>query len=400
MVGFVRASAFGVCSEKGAGRKPVHFAYDVFSSLGGALLLVSVLGCATRGPEISAPSRASTATPISASDAVFMSLPGEKADSDQLAELWTKRSQDRSFSDYPLGVGDILEISVPPIEELRARTVRISGDKTITLPFVGKIQAAGLTQEVLEQKILQQLQSYMYKPRVTIFVRQYHSRQVAVLGSVTKPGFYSINTGSDTLLDLISQAGGLTADAGTKIYFIPGDSGRADGIEQSAASAGNSVARLDAMSTILKRNDSIIIDIRQASANDPHNYLSLQVRPGDVILIPGAGQVLVEGWVEKPGAYKMSPGITVAGVIAEAGGPHFAADVSTVKIIRADKHGNRSYLTIDLDKIKRGESTDVALSGGDIVELSAQTTRLIPYGVYKILSTMVNIGASIPIPIR
>jgi hypothetical protein len=74
--------------------------------------------------------------------------------------------------------------------------------------------------------------------------------------------------------------------------------------------------------------------------------------------------------------------------------------VSTVKIIRADKHGNRSYLTIDLDKIKRGESTDVALSGGDIVELSAQTSRLIPYGVYKILSTMVNIGASIPIPIR
>jgi hypothetical protein len=53
-----------------------------------------------------------------------------------------------------------------------------------------------------------------------------------------------------------------------------------------------------------------------------------------------------------------------------------------------------------LDKIKRGESTDVALSGGDIVELSAQTSRLIPYGVYKILSTMVNIGASIPIPIR
>ena len=364
------------------------------------MLLVCFLGCAGQAAEISTISRASTATPISAADAVFMSLPGEKADSDQLAELWTKRSQDKVFSDYPLGVGDILEISVPPIEELRARTVRISGDKTISLPFIGKIQAAGLTQEVLEQEILQALQSYMYKPRVTIFVREYHSRQVAVLGSVTKPGFYSISSGADTLLDLISQAGGLTADAGAKIYFIPGESDRADGVEQSAASAGKSVLRADSMSTILKRNDSIIIDIREASSNDHHNYLSLQVRPGDVILVPGAGQVLVEGWVEKPGAYKISPGITVAGVIAEAGGPHFAADVNTVRIIRADKHGNRSYLTIDLEKIKRGESTDVALNGGDIVELSAQASRLIPYGVYKILSTMVNIGASIPIPIR
>jgi len=368
--------------------------------MGVAAFLVGFLGCATPRSETTAPVRSSTVTSISAPDTAFMSLPGEKTDLDKLAELWAKRSQDTSFSDYPLGVGDILEISVQPIEELRARTVRISGDGTISLPFIGKIQAAGLTQSVLEQEILRQLQLYMYTPRVSIFVKEYRSRQVAVLGSVTKPGFYSISSEADTLRDLISQATGLTADAGAKVYFMPAESATADRINQNAATVGKSVLRQDSMSTMLKHTDSIIIDIRQASSEDHPTYLSLQVRPGDVILVPGAGHVLVEGWVEKPGAYKVSPGITVAGVIAEAGGPHFAADVNAVRIIRADKRGNRSYLTIDLEKIKRGESTDIALNGGDIVELSAQTSRLIPYGMYKILSTMVNIGASVPIPIR
>ena len=43
-----------------------------------------------------------------------------------------------------------MEISVPAIEELRTRTVRISGDGTLALPFIGKIEVAGLTEEVRE----------------------------------------------------------------------------------------------------------------------------------------------------------------------------------------------------------------------------------------------------------
>src|SRR6185437_2456149 len=119
---------------------------------------------------------------------------------------------------------------------------------------------------------------------------------------------------------------------------------------------------------ILKRTDPIVIDVREMASGVNQRYLALQVRPGDVIMVPGGGQVLVEGWVEKPGAYKVSPGITVAGVIAEAGGPSFPADVSTVRIIRADKNGSRNIIAVDLEKIKRGESTDIALNSGDIVE--------------------------------
>ena len=330
----------------------------------------------------------------------FASLPGEKSDLDKLAKLWLKRSQEREFSDYPVGVGDVLEISVQPIEELRARTVRISGEGTISLPFIGKIQASGLTQEELEQKLVEQLRQYMYTPRVTVFVKEYRSRQVAVLGAVMKPGVYSIGTGADTLLDMISQAGGMAAGADPKIYLIPAEPAESGRVTQIASSLPEALLRQDPAPLILKRTDPILIDVRQLSSGANQQYLALQVRPGDVIMVPGGGQVLVEGWVEKPGAYKISQGITVAGVVAEAGGPLFPADVNTVRVIRSDKDGNRSFITVDLEKIKRGESTDVSLNGGDIVEVSGQTAKLIPYGFYKIFSGMINIGASIPIPIR
>ena len=45
-----------------------------------------------------------------------------------------------------------------------------------------------------------------------------------------------------------------------------------------------------------------------------------------MIMVPGGGQVLVEGWVEKPGAYPVSPGLTVAGVVVQAGGPMYPAE--------------------------------------------------------------------------
>src|SRR5205814_4989975 len=111
-------------------------------------------------------------------------LRGDKSDLDKLASLWRARSQEKAASDYLIDVGDVLEISVPAIEELRSRTVRISGDGTIALPFVGKIEAAGLTEEELKQKVTDQLKQYMYSPRVIVFVKEYRSRQVAVLGAV------------------------------------------------------------------------------------------------------------------------------------------------------------------------------------------------------------------------
>jgi polysaccharide export outer membrane protein len=323
----------------------------------------------------------------------------DNGDLEKLTALWLKRSQEKAHSDFPVGVGDVVEISVPAIEELRTRTVRISGDGTIALPFVGKFEAAGLTEEELQQKLVERLKQYMYSPRVIVFVKEYRSRQVAVLGAVPKPGLYSLSNGADTLLDVLSQAGGIAPGADPKLYLIPAEPAEKGRLTQMASTMPQSLLQQDPAPLLLKRTDPILIDVKQLSFGGNQQYLSLPVRPGDVIMVPSGGQVLVEGWVEKPGAYGLSPGLTVAGVVVQAGGPLYPAEVNTVKVIRAEKGGSKSFLYADLEKIKRGESADIPLQGGDIVEVSAQNSKLVAYGLYRFFTTIVNIGVGANIPI-
>ncbi|MDP2603181.1 MAG: polysaccharide biosynthesis/export family protein, partial [Deltaproteobacteria bacterium] len=81
--------------------------------------------------------------PVASKPVASASFPGEKGDLEKLARLWEARSRGNTKADYPVGPGDVVEISVPAIEELRGRVVRISGDGTISLPFIGKFQTAG-----------------------------------------------------------------------------------------------------------------------------------------------------------------------------------------------------------------------------------------------------------------
>jgi polysaccharide biosynthesis/export protein len=324
---------------------------------------------------------------------------GDKDELDKLIRLWQARSQEKSMSDYPVGPGDVVEISVPAIEELRANVARISGDGMITLPFIGKIHAAGLTEEELRQKVLEQLKQYMHNPRAVVFVKEYRSRQVAVVGAVSKPGLYNLTSGADTLIDLIAQAGGIVPGADPKIYLIPAEPAENGHVREIASTLPASLLRQDPAPLILNRTEPIVVDLKQVASGGGQQYLYVPVRPGDIIMVPGGGQVLVEGWVERPGAYVISPGLTVTGVVIQAGGQLFPADVNAVKIIRADRGGMKTFVMADLEKIKSGEAPDIPLQGGDIVEVSAQTSKLVPYQLYRFFTTIISVGVGGTIPI-
>jgi polysaccharide export outer membrane protein len=363
------------------------------------LAVVCVTGCATQTTNSSSANKSVVGVPQSREAFAPASLPGDKSDLEKLAALWLKRSQEKARSDFPIGVGDVVEISVPAIEELRTRTVRIAGDGTIALPFIGKLEAAGLTEEELQQQLVERLKQYMYSPRVIVFVKEYRSRQVAVLGAVAKPGVYNVTNGADTLLDMISQAGGITSAADPKIYLIPAEPVGKEQSRQIVSTLPQGLLQQDPAPLILKRTDPIVIDVKQLTFGGNQQYLSLQVRPGDVIMVPGGGQVLVEGWVEKPGAYPVTPGLTVAGVVVQAGGPMYPADVASVKVIRNERGGGKTTTITDLKKIKNGETPDIPLQGGDIVEVSYESGKLVAYGLYKFFATAVNIGIGGNIPI-
>ena len=130
----------------------------------------------------------------------------------ELSEVIAQRQQ-LPNSTYTFGPEDVLRITVYDHPDL-SHEVTIATDGTFTYPLLGKFQAAGLTAAELEQRLTQRLaDGYLVNPQLTVVGLQYRSYHVYVIGAVQKPGVYPLHS-SLTLLELISQAGGITSEAG------------------------------------------------------------------------------------------------------------------------------------------------------------------------------------------
>jgi polysaccharide export outer membrane protein len=237
----------------------------------------------------------------------------------------------------------------------------------------------------------------MHSPQFNLFVREYRSRQVAVIGAVAKPGLYNLASETDTILDIVASAGGMTVDAAPRILLIPAEPTANGSAKAPAAVLPVQLASASPSSRLLKQTEALVLDLQNLARGGEQSYLSLPVRPGDVIIVPASGQVLVQGWVEKPGPYKITPGLTVLGAVAAAGGPLYPANTSAVQIIRSGKRGDRITYTVDLEQIKQGVTPDLPVQEADVVEVSSTTAKLVPYGIYRFISSLVHIGASVPL---
>jgi polysaccharide export outer membrane protein len=246
-------------------------------------------------------------------------------------------------SDYRIGRQDLLEITVFDVKELD-QTVRVADDGSITMPLLGRLAVAGLTKTELEKLISRLLeQRYVRDPQVTVFVREYESKKVAVSGAVKKPGTYEM-LGRKTLLEMISLAGGLDTDLGNEIIIF-------------RQREDDSTERL-------------AVDLEQlVFAADPE--LNLVVVPGDIIYVPAIEKVriFVSGAVKNPDLYEVPKDepVTVLKAITIAGGTTDRAAEKKIQVIRTDPDGNRVTLLVNLRQIKRGKAEDPILRKDDIV---------------------------------
>ncbi|HVB78664.1 MAG TPA: polysaccharide biosynthesis/export family protein [Candidatus Binataceae bacterium] len=342
-------------------------------------------------------------------------------DTTRLDALYRSRTRGQAVTDYPIGPGDIVQVSVPPIDELRERTVRVEADGTISLPMLGTLQAGGLTEKQLRAEINERLKKYMYNPEVDVFVKEYRSRQVAVIGMVNNPGLITLTGPDETVLDMMTRAGGLTATAADEIILMPAEENKQQAIgriaEVSASGADptaalhNGIPASDAstareaafkrgeLSALLRQNSHpLIIGLKSTALSGGGTYLNMPVRPGDVIVVPGGGEVMVVGWVQNPGHFQVGSGLTALGAIGAAGGPMFAADTSDVHLIRTRRDGSKLVLRIDLDKIKDGQEADFPVRGNDVIDVPYSSIKVGPYVFYQMLSKMAIGGPAMPTP--
>jgi len=319
-------------------------------------------------------------------------------DLQRLTALWEQRQKQSGSGDYPIGPGDVIELNVPGMEEIKNMSERINGDGTISLPFAGVIKVDGMTEKSLRDEIRRRLEEkYMRNPQINLFVKEFRSRQVAVIGAVQKPGLYNLASYSDTLLNMISQAGGMKPEASERILFVPAEPVDPEQARKVIQAMPAQVVRQDSAPLILKNVDPISISLDSINRGNNERFLQMPARAGDIIMVPGGGEVLVQGWVEKPGSFKITPGLTVLGAVAAAGGPMYPADTGSVELIRTDKAGKKTSFVADLDSIKKGAQPDLAIREGDVVDVGSSSPKLVAYGVYKFFTSIMSVGASIPV---
>lgn len=389
------------CTDCRTVPESAHLSLNIVATSGLLAAALSLLLSACATVATAPPGAAIESSKIPAVETSVASAAQNNTDVGRLAELWEQRRKENFASDYPLGPGDVIEINVAGVEEIKNLTERITGDGTLVLPFVGMIHVNGMTDKTLRAEIRRRLETnYVRNPQVSLFVKEFRSRQVAVIGAVQKPGLYNLTSSTDTILSMISQAGGTTATAAERILFIPAEPAEPDKAKEVISAMPVQMLSKDPSPLILKNIGPLVISLDGVNKSGQERYLNMPARPGDIVMIPGAGEVLVQGWVGKPGAYKITPGLTLLGVVAAAGGMTFPADAAAVELIRTNSAGHKSTVIADLDAIKSGANPDLPLREGDVVNVVSSSPKLFAYGFYRFFTTVVNVGASANIPIR
>lgn len=126
---------------------------------------------------------------------------------------------------YTLRPGDRLHISVWK-EDALTRELRVLPDGSISFPLVGRLQVAGASTVEVEKRIREGLKAYIPDPVVSTVVTATEGNSVYVLGKVLKPGPIALTSTDTTVLQVLSQAGGLDrfADADSIVVLrkLPG----------------------------------------------------------------------------------------------------------------------------------------------------------------------------------
>ena len=226
-----------------------------------------------------------------------------------------------------LGQGDMVRITVFRNPDLTTEA-RISERGTILFPMIGEVPIAGLTPSQAGSRIADKLRSgrFVVNPEVNVSLAQVNSRQVSVLGAVNKPGRYPLDAQNVHLSDLLATAGGVAPVGSDRVTIV-------------SASGAKSDVDLEAMFTNgdLSRN--------------------VELAPGDTIYVHKAPMVYVYGEVQKGGAYRLEPGMTVMQAIALGGGITPRGTDRGIKISRRDPAGH--VKRIDGDLTDRVQPDDV-----------------------------------------
>jgi len=198
-----------------------------------------------------------------------------------------------ALPEYKLGPGDTIRIQVFQNPNLTLET-RVNENGIITYPLIGSARIGGLSIAEAEQRIASALQGggFIKQPQVNILLLQNRGNQVSVLGLVTRPGRFPLETFNMRVSEMLAIAGGI-APGGADVVIL---SGTRDG------------------KPFQKEIDIASVFLDKRLQDD------VLVRGGDTIYVHRAPMFYVYGEVQRPGTYRVERDMTIRHALAVGGG--------------------------------------------------------------------------------
>lgn len=275
-------------------------------------------------------------------------------------------------SGYVLGPDDQILIRALEGLDLGDKPVLIGTNGNITLPLVGRVQAAGLTVEQLEGELASRLKAYVKEPQVSVTVTDFRSQPVSVFGAVTTPGVVQLR-GHKTLYEVLSMAGGPRETAGSTISIV-------------RLSENGLIPLPGASQDPTGRYSSAELDMQEILGGK-NPAANIEIKPHDVISVSQGNNrmVYVVGDVQRSGAFNLGGQRTVSvlSALSLAGGLGHTAKPEHALIFRPAPDGQKHQeIAVNIKRILTGKAEDIGLRPDDVL--------VVPTSSRKVFATVIS----------
>jgi len=253
---------------------------------------------------------------------------------------------------YRIGPGDVLDIRIYNRPHLSREAVRVEGNGMIRMPLIeAEIKAACQTEGELAKEISNRYAKYYRNLQADVFIKEYHSRQVAIIGAVNDQSRFELQR-RVRLLELLTYAKGPSTKAGQTINIV----------HSTASSPCKESNETDTSSVFSSYRLSDVLQ------GDPKSNPYLEA--GDIVTLPEADQVYVVGNVFMPLTISLREPITLTRAIAMAGGLKQDTRKDKIRVLRQEPGtAVRKEIIVDLSAIEKKRSEDLALAPNDIIDV-------------------------------
>jgi polysaccharide export outer membrane protein len=226
-----------------------------------------------------------------------------------------------SQSRETLGPGDSIRITVFQNPDLTTES-RLSQSGSIVFPLIGEVGLGGLTTAEAGARIADQLKrgNFIVNPQVAVSIVQVRSRQVHVLGQVSRPGNYVLEDSATRLTDVLTLAGGISTTGADTVTVLTNRNGKPE-------------RRMVDVPSIFQGGDPAT---------------NMQIENGDTIFVERAPVFYIYGEVQRAGAYRWEPNMIVMQALSLGSGLTPRASARNIGIHRRMPDGKFAKLDAKL----------------------------------------------------